>query len=258
MMTPQESWTAAHDAAGEGLAWLGPLATAIVCAALAVHVLWGLAKSRGYRVDVALDDDAREEVHDAVRAAERGTVGEVVPVVVGRSDRHPGAAWLAAFLWALVGSLVAFEWLPWRTSEAVLVTQVVFGLAGYGLARALPAFRRTFVSAARASEVAEEQAFQEFYRCGLHRTEGATGVLVFVSLFERRVVVLADEGIDGAAAEGFWESVDAAVLDGIRAGSLGHGLADGVRAAGELLAEHAPWREGDRNELPDRVIVRPE
>ena len=55
-----------------------------------------------------------------------------------------------------------------------------------------------------------------------------------------------------------WENVDSAILDGIKAGSLQRGLIDGIRNAGELLAEHFPWEEGDRNEVPDRVTVRRE
>ena len=110
----------------------------------------------------------------------------------------------------------------------------------------------------RATAVAEEQAFQEFYANGLHRTENETGVLLFVSLFERRVVVLADEGIDGKVEPGFWEGIDVAVLDEVRDGSLRNGLVEAVRRVGDRLSESFPWVEGDRNEIPDRVIVRRE
>jgi putative membrane protein len=106
--------------------------------------------------------------------------------------------------------------------------------------------------------VAEEQAFQEFYAQRLHKTEAATGVLVFVSLLERRVVLLADEGIDAKLDAQFWADTDDAILDGIRRGSLRDGLVDGIARAGECLSLHFPWKEGDRNEIPDRVIVRRE
>ena len=87
---------------------------------------------------------------------------------------------------------------------------------------------------------------------------GATGVLIFTSLLEHRVVVLGDRGIAEHLPEGFWADVREAILSGIRRGSLRDGLVEGVRLAGEALAEHAPWREGDRNEVPDRLIVRRE
>jgi putative membrane protein len=132
------------------------------------------------------------------------------------------------------------------------------GAAGFGLARALPDFKRLFVFEDRATAVAQEQAFQEFYANDLHKTEAATGVLLFVSLFEHRVIILADEGIDSKVDAEFWADSDELILDGIRKGSLKEGLIAGIRQAGERLALDFPWTEGDRNEIPDRVIVRKE
>jgi putative membrane protein len=126
------------------------------------------------------------------------------------------------------------------------------------LARALPGFARLFVRESRATAAAEEQATQEFFRLALHETRDATGVLIFVSLFERRVVVLADRGIDAKVGEEHWRSVDEVVLAGVAADSLCRGLIEGIERAGAVLSEHFPVRAGDRNELPDRVIVRRE
>ncbi len=83
-------------------------------------------------------------------------------------------------------------------------------------------------------------------------------MLVFVSLLEHRVVLLADEGIDAKVDAAFWAETDDAILDGIRRGSLRDGLVAGIHRAGERLSELFPWKEGDRNEIPDRVIVRRE
>jgi putative membrane protein len=156
----------------------------------------------------------------------------------------------------LVGSALTAAWLPWDSPALVLLAQLAMGMVGFGLAAMLPDFKRLFIFSDRATSVAEEQAFQEFYANGLHKTEAATGVLLFVSLLEHRVVILADEGIDGKVDAEFWADTDDAILAGIRAGSLRDGLVAGVHRAGELLSEQFPWREGDRNEIPDRLIVR--
>ena len=197
-------------------------------------------------------------MHQALRAAEEKTVGEIVPVVVERSDPHPAAEWLAALGFLLVGSALLVPHLPWGQPLLLLGSQVVLGALGFGLARAVPDFKRMFVRETRASEVAEEQGFQEFFGNGLHKTQAATGVLLFVSLFEHRVIVLADEGIDAKVDEGQWKQVDEAILSGIVGGSLRDGLIEGIGRCGEVLAEHFPWEEGDRNELPDRLILRRE
>ena len=81
-------------------------------------------------------------------------------------------------------------------------------------------------------------------------------MLLFVSLFERRVIVLGDEGIDAVVDAGQWERTDAAILEGIAKGQLCDGLLAGITSVGDVLEEKFPWREGDRNEIPDRVVVR--
>jgi len=253
----QTEWTAVGEQAGTGLWYLVVIALPMLFVALlAVLVLRGLVRQGRYRAVTVLGDDDHRAVHQALAEAERKTVGEILPVVVERSDPHPGADWLAALSFVILGSSALLAWMPWRNPLAVLGAQVVLGALGYGLARWLPDFKRLFVFENRATDVAEEQAFQEFYANGLHRTEAATGVLLFVSLLEHRVVILADEGIDAKVEAEFWADTDDAILDGIRAGSLRDGLVAGIRRAGDLLSEQFPWREGDQNEIPDRLIVR--
>jgi putative membrane protein len=245
-------WTAQHaaeawwsDALQVGL----PSTLALGVAALVARAI---AQRRRYRAVGAMSERDLETVYEAVRAAERRTVGEIVPVVVERSDDHPDARWRAAVVLGLAGAIALAPTSLWNA----LVAEIAVGALAYALARALPGFARAFASERRATAAAEEQALQEFQRLDLARTEAATGVLIFVSLFERRVVVLGDRGIDEAVPKDHWAGVGRAVLDGVARGALRDGLVEGIRLAGERLAENFPWRQGDRNELPDRVVVR--
>ena len=93
--------------------------------------------------------------------------------------------------------------------------------------------------------------FDPVHGSGLVETRERTGILIFVSLLEHRVVVLADRGIHARVAEGTWDGVVARIVTGIRAGRAEEGLADGIRACGEILAGRLPGRPDDRNELPN-------
>ena len=197
-------------------------------------------------------------MHAELAAAERRTTAEILPVVLERSDPHPDALWRAALACALVGSAALALWLPWDRPWLLVLLQLALGALGYATALLLHDFRRVFVDEDRARAVAEEQAFQEFHRYGLHHTAGRTGVLLFVSLLERRAIVLADEGIDARATSETWAHANQQVLDGIRRGSLCAGLQAGIQGVGEVLARHFPIGEGNRNEITDRVIVRRE
>ena len=254
-----ETWNAAGHS--DPVAWVeyaGRLGAGMLLVLVAALLIRAFLRRHLYRATDVLSESDLERVHESITAAEKKTVGEIVPIVVERSDAHPGSLWLAAVIFVLLGSALFGTWLPWDRPVCVLLAQIALGAAGYFTARALPDFQRLFVRESRATEMAEEQAFQEFYRYGLHKTQAQTGVLIFVSLFERRVTVLADEGVDAHVEAEQWASTDQAVLEGIAGGSLRDGLIAGIESAAAVLEEHFPWEEGDRNEIPDRLIVRRE
>lgn len=255
----EQGWTVGGHASDDGLlARLGDVLLGLLLAGYAFLVVRAWLRRRWYRAQGVLSAQDLADVHAALAAAERKTLGEILPVVLERSDRHPGAAWLAALCCALAGSIGLAPWLPWDRPALLLAAQLALGLLGYASAAHLPDFARLFVSEARAQEVVEEQALQEFHRHALERTAARSGVLLFVSLLERRALVLADEGIHARVGAEHWERTNALVLAGIRRGSLRDGLVDGIASAGALLAEHFPVAGGDRNEIADRVVVRRE
>ena len=258
-MAIDQTWGGAGEQAASAV-WqvIGIAGPAIFTTLLVFFILRAIIRQRRYRVVGAFDEEDRRAVHQAIAEAERKTVGEILPVVVERSDPHPGANWLAALCVLLVGSSLLAPWLPWDHPVYLLLSQFAMGAVGFGLARILPDFKRLFIFEDRATAVAMEQAFLEFYGNGLHKTEAATGVLIFVSLLEHRVILLSDEGIDSKVDAEFWADTDDVILEGIRRGALGEGLVAGIKRAGNCLATRFPWTEGDRNEIPDRVIIRRE
>lgn len=245
-----------HPSATPWWLWVSRAASWALAAWLVYRLVRAFLHRDRYRAEGVFGPAEVERVREAIREAERRTVGEILPVVVERSDDHPQADFLASVLFLLVGTALFEPVLPFDHPLLLVLCQLALGAAGLGLVRLAPDLKRSFVSEDRATEMAEEQAFQEFFRNGLHKTEAQTGVLLFVSLFERRVIVLGDEGIAAKVDAGFWQGVDEAVLDGVARGDLAGGLVAGIERVGAVLAEHFPWREGDRNEIPDRVIVR--
>ena len=222
----------------------------------ALVVLRAIVRRNRYRAVTALDAGALERLHREIREAEGRTIGEIVPVVLERSDRYPGAAWLAGLCTMLLGSALLERHLPWAEPHWLLLCQIGLGALGFLVASFLPDVQRLFVTDARAAEMAAEQALQEFLLLGLRDTQERTGVLIFVSLFEHRVVILGDTGIHAKVGDAHWERTKDAVLEGVRRGSLADGLAAGIRACGDVLAEHFPRKPDDRNEIADRLIVR--
>jgi putative membrane protein len=86
------------------------------------------------------------------------------------------------------------------------------------------------------------------------RTTGRTGILIYLSLRERRAQIVADEAIASKVPAETWGEAMAALLVEVKQGRLADGMCAAVEKVGVVLAQHFPRAEDDVNELPDRLI----
>ncbi len=199
--------------------------------------------------------EARERIEAAVRVAEADTSGEIVVQVVGRSDLFPAAAWrLAAFAAAVV--LLVAGWLaPALSLLELFVLQCAAVAAAHG-ACLHDGVRRLCVREEELELAAERAALAAFVQNVARRTESRTGILIYVSLLEHRVVVLGDEAIDRALGpDEKWEDVVAFVLAGIRAGHAADGIVKAIERCGAMLAHPLPPAAQNRDEIPHGLIL---
>ena len=87
---------------------------------------------------------------------------------------------------------------------------------------------------------------------------GRTGILILVSMLERRVHILADKGINDHVPAGTWEGLVNGIIVGIRTGHATAAICTAIAACGVLLAQVSPAESRDNpNELPDTLIQEP-
>lgn len=212
-----------------------------------------------------LTEDERARINEAVRRAEQRTTGEIVPMIVPASARYREAGYRTGLIlgWLALALLLTVEiyWLPWGWHAGNAGWLLLTVIAAYGIGEWLgrfPSVIRLVTSRERMAYKVTLRARQAFYEQGLHRTQHRTGILIFVSLLEHRVQVLADEGINGRVPAGTWDGVVRGIVEGIRGGTPGEALYNAIEQCGELLARHCPSGPGENpNELPDRVIQEP-
>jgi putative membrane protein len=119
----------------------------------------------------------------------------------------------------------------------------------------LPALKRLFSSSKRMTGQVKEKALAAFYEKGLYKTRDETGVLFFISLYERKVWVLADRGIYKKISPASLQSHAKAIAQGIKNGTACEALCSEIERIAEVLVEHFPVKSDDVNELPDEVMV---
>lgn len=213
-------------------------------------------------------------VDQAIGDAEKNTSGEIIAVVSGRSRIYFHAPYEAglfgaglAIILATGGTLLAKAfslvphgglesnggWPTWHIGIYCALTAAGF-LAGFFLAR-IDRVERFFAGEQMMKAECEERAQRLFLQHGIFSTKGRTGVLVYVSLFERMVVVLGDQAISNKLAPGDFAEVVDAIIKKTLAGKLDEGLIDGIQLLGVQLATNFPRAKDDVDELPDRLYL---
>lgn len=200
-----------------------------------------------------IDAAGAKRIESAVAALEQRSATEVVVAVVPVSGEYTvfRAAAAALALVALVG-VASWFWLevPLLAGLGVVGAAYVglFWLTGRGfvLRRIVPEGVRDEVTVARAQAV--------FTREGVYRTRERTGMLLFISEAEHRVVVLGDSGLEGVVGgEAFASYVDQ-IVQAIRAGTAADGIVAVLESVSAALAQTAPRRADDANELANAVV----
>lgn len=198
--------------------------------------------------------EEKRRIEEAIRRVERDTVGEVAVVVVGKSDDYPEAELLGGILVASVCAL-AITWIFFDSSMWMFIVLSFFlFFPSKTLFRRFPRLAAGLVGEERMERSVAQRALGAFYEKGLYRTKHETGMLFFISFFERKVWILADRGIYEKIEQQTLNSFADKVSRGIREGRAAEALCDAIREAGSLLALHFPMTRDDVNELPDRVL----
>ena len=196
----------------------------------------------------------RERIRLAVAAAEQATSGEIATMVVARSDSYREAITLAAVLGAAVTALLVAVVSQHITIWSYLPLTIILYFPFFWLVGRTPALQRPFIAGSRLGEAVRERAVRAFYEKGLYRTRHETGILVFISIFEHKVWILGDRGINARIPAESWQQLVQSLTAGIREGQACEALCSVISRCGEELARHFPRESDDSNELQDEVL----
>jgi putative membrane protein len=219
-----------------------------------------------------LTDADREKVSAAIAAAEANSNGEIVAVATPLSDSYHDVA----LHWALVPLFAVLAWAAWRPTALIwwynfllggwdsdptlgqlLALLMVFAALKFTVALLILKWmplRLALTPAATKHRRVRRRAVTVFRAAAERRTVGRTGILIYLSLGERRAEIVADETILKLTDEHTWGEAMAALLEHVREGRPGDGICAAVERVGVVLAEHFPHSATDLNEIPDKLI----
>jgi putative membrane protein len=197
-------------------------------------------------------DATKQSTARCVKNVEALTSAEVVVAVRRRSGDYRVAAYHFGFL---LGSLVVLYLLlapqVFSVGDIALDGALGFGL-GLALAYNISPLLRLLVRRGPLAKSVAEAARVAFYDLGISNTSGRNGLLVFVSTFEERALVLTDIGIDVAALGSKWQGSCAALESAVKKRDLA-AFERALEGLGPILGELMPRTADDVNELSDEV-----
>lgn len=100
-----------------------------------------------------------------------------------------------------------------------------------------------------------DRAAEVFDMLNMANTKARNGVLIYVAVNDRTLVIMGDKGINDIVGQNFWESTKDIIINHFKNGDMRKGLVEGILKAGEQLKKHFPYQKNDKNELPDDISV---
>jgi putative membrane protein len=192
-------------------------------------------------------------IEAAIAELESKSAGEVVVVSTRRCGRYLGERLAFAAIFGFTAALVLHAAMPALSAAWVLFAELAAASLAFLLAY-VPLVLRTIVGRKEIERVVGEAALRAFAERGIFDTRDRTGVLVFLSELEHRVVILGDKGIHARVGAEGWVRLVGELTQGLAAHHGADGVCRLVAEIGEVLKREVPVEADDVNELPNAVI----
>jgi len=225
----------------------------------------------------------QRDIMTAVARAEAATDGEIVCVFARQVSHYPEVSLAAGAFAALVLPPVALalglhpagllhEVLSasgglsgWAAADLSAEAQTAMILDGYAVAQAglftlvaglttIPVLRRLLTPGTLKRHRVHKAAWAQYVATGLHATDGVTGVLIFASLDDRVVEIVAEPAIHQKVGDKVWNGAVAAVRSGMKARDPVKGFVAAIEICGAALAQHFPSTGPHASTVSDRLV----
>lgn len=197
-------------------------------------------------------EEGKKRVRHAIVAIEAQTSAEIVVAVRPRVAHYRHVDYLVGFAVSLLALLV-FLFYPVDFELVTMPLDSIVAFAfGSVVAAHMPPLRRLLMSRRLLDTAVRHAARAAFVDSGIVRTAAHNGILVFVAIYERRVEVVADFGIDLPLLGSGWTEVLADLRRSVARTDL-EAFVVALTRLGPLLGRVMPRAQDDRNELSDEV-----
>lgn len=234
----------------------------VVAAALVAEVLpvTGNKNSEPRWIKKYLKSEDVQKISELVQNIEGKTRAEIVPMIVLRSSAIGHVPLMLTLLLILIFLPLEFYYFQWSFNERTHLWLSLSAVLAFGfsllLSRCLWIQRVLTANADEAMQV-WHRAELEFYRQKISTTQSRAGVLLFVSVMERKAVLLTDELVHKKLSNEVWSPILKEFSADLRKSQWILGFSKALERCGELLSEKFPSESQQaRNELANFLRIK--
>jgi len=224
-----------------------------------------------------LSEQDRTRISAAINEVEQKTSGEIFCVLAKDVSRYREVPllWAAVAAFAVPPLLVLLGlhrlalgsiFTSW-TDESAHATEglILRALASFELVQAaiflavalivaMPGVRRAVTPGALKTYRVRQAARRHFVAVGARLSQAEPHILIYASLADRRVELVAHDNIHKVVGEGPWSQSVAAVVEGMTNGKPADGFVKAIAICGTALAQHFPPDGTAKNRLPNTIL----
>lgn len=197
----------------------------------------------------------KENIKNLITESETRTDGEIVPMIIDHSDIYPVAHFRAAIIVSFLFSLILYY------SPLTVINPIYFlwiqlpGLyVGYFLGH-YPLIKKLMLTKDEIDREVTQRAHEAFLQHNLHTTKNHNGVLIFISIMERKIKIIADVGISKKVEQTVWDEIVFQFTQKVREDKFVEGLKETITATANVLENYFPSSGKKPNELGDNLII---
>lgn len=206
-----------------------------------------------------------ERIKAAVRTAEDKISGEIVPVFVEKSGIYTISLYRGFLAFAALAFLAIvlfdryanyFQDLAVYDPLMIFLWVVMVGMLGALITHYVDPLKRLMMSQPHLDRATRQRAENAFLEEEVFATRHRTGIMIFVSFFEREVIVMADRGISKVVEQKEWDKLVRGITQNIKQGKVTEGIEAAILRSGEILLEKGFIKTNDDvNELRDDLRI---
>lgn len=191
-----------------------------------------------------------------IREAEERSDSELVPMIVSRSDHYPAAHFRAAIIVSFLFSLGLY-YSPFSIINPIyfLWIQIPGLLLGYYLAN-INWVTRFLTTKKEIENEVNQRAIEAFFEHNLHTTTQHNGVLIFISILEKKIKIITDVGVKTKIDQKIWDEIISDFAEKVKKGEFIEALKNTISATSDILENYFPVTgKQKKNELNDDIII---